>query len=461
MEESDDYSLALQDLLGKNENSRCVDCAVEPTEFASLTYGIFLCKLCADKHVRLGEKTSLVKSLSEDWIKEDVDMMKAGGNSKFILFLNGYNIPTYSEIVYKYNTAAAKFYRENLKSEAKQELCEAKSPTMEEALKVVESSQPDESLSLTGKLKAKITNSIENGKSLLGKVTENEKIKEINEKAHGLINKVSEEIKTNTEKGKAHIEKAVEYGRDSLEWSTNYLNKDKIFSAVESSKETLLKTTEKGKETFWHGVEYSRESLEQGISASKTQILKGVEVSKETIASSAIKSKEKILQSVEVGRKKIETGLQQSKNKITESYDNLATNVDKVKNTIYENVESGKELVNNEAVKIKDTVYSKVQTGKESLESGIYKGYEKCAGEGKELSNKGANVASGFFSRIVDTVSNYANFHTCLRQREEHKSVGGLDLKIEETDFDKVDEEDEKVIWEKGKDVNFQDLDER
>mmetsp|Transcript_25838 Transcript_25838/g.62234 ORF Transcript_25838/g.62234 Transcript_25838/m.62234 type:complete len:270 (-) Transcript_25838:35-844(-) len=71
------------------ENRLCADCGSrKKVEWASLTYGIFLCQRCASEHRALGIATSFTKSARLDnWTRADVNRIRLGGNRRFKEFL--------------------------------------------------------------------------------------------------------------------------------------------------------------------------------------------------------------------------------------------------------------------------------------------------------------------------------------------------------------------------------------
>ncbi|KAI5185655.1 hypothetical protein NEHOM01_0981 [Nematocida homosporus] len=75
------------------ENKRCVDCNMARPQWASITYGIFVCLNCAGVHRSFGVKVSVVKSVGMDlWKPEEVSAMDLGGNKRFLSYLAQYNL---------------------------------------------------------------------------------------------------------------------------------------------------------------------------------------------------------------------------------------------------------------------------------------------------------------------------------------------------------------------------------
>jgi hypothetical protein len=66
-----------------NENSYCADCSEENPEYVAVTYGVFLCKSCANSHVKISDGKVKVYSIVEDkWEAEEMLWMEHRGNAK-------------------------------------------------------------------------------------------------------------------------------------------------------------------------------------------------------------------------------------------------------------------------------------------------------------------------------------------------------------------------------------------
>jgi len=100
-------------LMKISDNTRCFDCKCKNPQWASASFGIFICLECSGKHRSFGPHISFVRSVTLDnWQERQLLIMELGGNQKAKEFLKKNSKDKFDD----YNSTLAKQYKADLES---------------------------------------------------------------------------------------------------------------------------------------------------------------------------------------------------------------------------------------------------------------------------------------------------------------------------------------------------------
>jgi len=161
----------------QDDNRRCAECRWEHSpQWASVTYGVFLCSRCAAEHRKLGLETSFVRSLSQDaWTRGQVERMLAGGNRRIKGFLHKNQLSEGQTLEEKYHSTLMKDYRRMLDEETKGKRRSSSSSSIESKLVFEEKCEPSEGVNQSEKKKTEVHIRLNSKENLL---TIHEELKE-------------------------------------------------------------------------------------------------------------------------------------------------------------------------------------------------------------------------------------------------------------------------------------------
>lgn len=98
------------------EDLQCADCGAACPEWASISFGTYLCRMCAGEHQSLGPSLSLVRQLSDGWgwNHQELRYLSNGGNAACHAYVDQYPVAQALPLAQKYSSRVAENYRRHL-----------------------------------------------------------------------------------------------------------------------------------------------------------------------------------------------------------------------------------------------------------------------------------------------------------------------------------------------------------
>ena len=206
----------IENIIKIEGNDKCNDCKAKNPHWVSINNAVLLCSTCARVHQTFNDDNiSMIKSIEVDsFSKEEIEIMKLGGNAKFTSLMDEYKITSdienYNEL--KYYLVITEYYRKMLKlqsikdenliylKEYKEHLLNT--PLIEEGIMLVNINESAITKALTN-----VFNKINSGIEVIGEVIANKahqlgidaKIKEVSTILSNKINNIGNTTNSNQE----------------------------------------------------------------------------------------------------------------------------------------------------------------------------------------------------------------------------------------------------------------------
>ena len=104
----EDFSSILENISKYPENEKCIDCNNSNPGWISFPFALFICAKCAKNHKQLKYSVSSIEL--GDFSSHEIELLKIGGNKKFLDIIKEYKIPL-NDPLFKYKTIIASYYK--------------------------------------------------------------------------------------------------------------------------------------------------------------------------------------------------------------------------------------------------------------------------------------------------------------------------------------------------------------